>query len=30
MFTLATAMQRVQEQLEAIARTGAAPLMTFT
>ncbi len=29
-FPLATAVQRVQTQLDEIARTGAAPLMTFT
>jgi MoaA/NifB/PqqE/SkfB family radical SAM enzyme len=30
MFPLADAMRRVQGQLDEIARTGAAPLMTFT
>jgi MoaA/NifB/PqqE/SkfB family radical SAM enzyme len=30
MFPLATAVERIQEQLEAIARTGGAPLLTFT
>jgi MoaA/NifB/PqqE/SkfB family radical SAM enzyme len=29
-FPLKTAMERVQSQLDAIAATGAAPLMTFT
>jgi len=29
-FPLATAVERVQKQLEAIARAGAVPLMTFT
>ena len=29
-FPLATAVERVQRQLDEIARTGAAPLMTFT
>lgn len=29
-FPLATAMERVQKQLDAISATGAAPLMTFT
>jgi MoaA/NifB/PqqE/SkfB family radical SAM enzyme len=29
-FPLATAFERVKTQLEAIARTGGAPLMTFT
>jgi MoaA/NifB/PqqE/SkfB family radical SAM enzyme len=30
MFPLSTAVERIQEQLEAIARTGGAPLITFT
>jgi MoaA/NifB/PqqE/SkfB family radical SAM enzyme len=30
MFPLATAVERVQGQLEALAATGAVPLMTFT
>lgn len=30
MFPLATAIERVQSQLDTIAQTGAAPLMTFT
>jgi len=30
LFPLAPAVERVQRQLEAIARTGRAPLMTFT
>mgnify|MGYP001558498202 FL=1 len=29
-FPLATAVERVQTQLETIARTGTAPLMAFT
>jgi MoaA/NifB/PqqE/SkfB family radical SAM enzyme len=29
-FPLATAVERVQKQLEAITQTGAVPLMTFT
>ena len=30
MFPLAESVQRVQAQLDAIAATGQAPLMTFT
>ena len=29
-FPLATAYERVKQQLDAMARTGAVPLMTFT
>jgi hypothetical protein len=29
-FPLATAYERVKQQLDTLARTGAAPLMTFT
>jgi hypothetical protein len=30
LFPLSTALQRIQAQLEVIARSGASPLQTFT